>query len=64
MSIMPVETALDLSFVNVNPATGSVVVNDVVSCLQANTCLVSIMLANNETGIIQVMVEKLIIYGR
>lgn len=34
--------------------TGRVEVEEVVAAVRANTCLVSVMLANNETGVIMV----------
>lgn len=44
----------DVTFVPVSRRTGRVEVEEVVSAVRANTCLVSIMLANNETGVIMV----------
>ncbi len=49
----------DLTVVNADPRTGKVSPEDVLSALQPSTCLVSIMLANNETGIIQ-PVQKIV----
>ncbi|KAG8445404.1 hypothetical protein GDO86_010258 [Hymenochirus boettgeri] len=40
----------EVTFVPVCSVTGRVKVEDVISALRPNTCLVSIMLANNETG--------------
>lgn len=48
----------DVTFVPVSTVTGRVEVEEVVSAVRANTCLVSIMLANNETGVIMVRVQK------
>ncbi|XP_069831613.1 selenocysteine lyase [Dendropsophus ebraccatus] len=42
----------EVTFVPVSTTTGRVEVDDVVAALRPNTCLVSIMLANNETGVI------------
>lgn len=42
----------EVTFVPVSTTTGLVEVDDVVAALRPNTCLVSIMLANNETGVI------------
>ncbi|XP_057696159.1 selenocysteine lyase [Corythoichthys intestinalis] len=42
----------DFTFVPVSKVTGRVEVDDVVAAVRPNTCLVSIMLANNETGVI------------
>ncbi|XP_044144462.1 selenocysteine lyase [Bufo gargarizans] len=42
----------EVTFVPVSTRTGCVEVDDVVAALRPNTCLVSIMLANNETGVI------------
>lgn len=44
----------DVSFVPVSRLTGRVEVEEVVAAVRDNTCLVSIMLANNETGVIMV----------
>lgn len=46
--------ATDVTFVSVSRLTGRVEVEEVVAAVRANTCLVSIMLANNETGVIMV----------
>ncbi|KAG9494375.1 hypothetical protein GDO78_001955 [Eleutherodactylus coqui] len=42
----------EVTFVPVSTTTGRVEVEDVIAALRPNTCLVSIMLANNETGVI------------
>ncbi|NP_001087800.1 selenocysteine lyase [Xenopus laevis] len=42
----------EITFVPVSTVTGRVEVEDVISAVRPNTCLVSIMLANNETGVI------------
>lgn len=47
----------DASFVPVSKATGRVEVLDVLAAVRPNTCLVSIMLANNETGVIMPIQE-------
>ncbi|KAK7888614.1 hypothetical protein WMY93_024174 [Mugilogobius chulae] len=44
------EGKADATFVPVSTVTGRVEVADVMAALRPNTCLVSIMLANNETG--------------
>lgn len=44
---------IDLTVVPVSKVTGSVSAEEVISAIQPNTCFVTIMLANNETGIIQ-----------
>ncbi|KAL1421371.1 hypothetical protein MTO96_000454 [Rhipicephalus appendiculatus] len=44
---------IDLTVVPVSKVTGSVCAEEVISAIQPNTCFVTIMLANNETGIIQ-----------
>lgn len=44
----------DVTFVPVSRLTGRVEVEEVAAAVRANTCLVSIMLANNETGVIMV----------
>ena len=45
--------APEVSTVLVSKQTGAVVPREVLSALRPNTALVSIMLANNETGIVQ-----------
>ncbi|XP_053317078.1 selenocysteine lyase [Spea bombifrons] len=42
----------EVTFVPVSTLTGRVEVEDIIAALRPNTCLVSIMLANNETGVI------------
>uniref|UniRef100_A0A8C5P9P6 Selenocysteine lyase n=1 Tax=Leptobrachium leishanense TaxID=445787 RepID=A0A8C5P9P6_9ANUR len=42
----------EVTFVKVSTVTGRVEVDDVIAAVRPNTCLVSIMLANNETGVI------------
>lgn len=44
---------VELSVVKASPTTGAVDDQEVVAALRPNTVLVSIMLANNETGVIQ-----------
>ena len=44
----------DVTFVPVSKLTGHVEVSDIVSAVRPMTCLVTIMHANNETGVIQV----------
>lgn len=43
-----------MTFVNVSHKTARVEVQDVIAAVRPTTCLVSIMLANNETGVIMV----------
>lgn len=43
-----------MTFVNVSHETARVEVQDVMGAVRPTTCLVSIMLANNETGVIMV----------
>lgn len=43
-----------MTFVPVSRLTGRVEVEEVVAAVRPNTCLISIMLANNETGVIMV----------
>ena len=45
--------APEVSTVPVSKQTGAVIPREVLSALRPNTALVSIMLANNETGIVQ-----------
>ncbi|CAI2344839.1 unnamed protein product [Caenorhabditis sp. 36 PRJEB53466] len=42
-----------ITFIPVDPNTGFVSPQAVIAALRVNTCLVSIMLANNETGVLQ-----------
>lgn len=44
----------DVTFVSVSKVTARVELTDVLAVVRPNTCLISIMLANNETGIIMV----------
>lgn len=46
----------DVTFVSVSQETAHVEVQDVIAAVRPNTCLISIMLANNETGVIMVRV--------
>ncbi|XP_053565892.1 selenocysteine lyase [Bombina bombina] len=47
----------EVTFVPVSKVTGQVEVEDVIAALRPNSCLVSIMLANNETGVIMPVSE-------
>uniref|UniRef100_A0A3B3R9M6 Selenocysteine lyase n=1 Tax=Paramormyrops kingsleyae TaxID=1676925 RepID=A0A3B3R9M6_9TELE len=51
---------LDITFVKVSKVTGRVEVNDVLAAVRPNTCLISVMLANNETGVIMVRSIKML----
>lgn len=44
----------EATFVAVSPGSGRAEVDDVLAAIRPTTCLVSIMLANNETGVIMV----------
>lgn len=44
----------DVTFVSVSHKSARVEVQDVMAAVRPNTCLVSVMLANNETGILMV----------
>lgn len=46
----------EATFVPVSPRSGQAEVEDVLAAIRPNTCLVSLMLANNETGVIMVSV--------
>ncbi|CAD6192007.1 unnamed protein product [Caenorhabditis auriculariae] len=48
---------IDVTFVEVSPETGAVRVEDVLTAMTSSTCLVTIMLANNETGVLQPVAE-------
>lgn len=47
------EGTIDLTIVPVSPSTGSVEASSVSAALRPETCLVTVMLANNETGVVQ-----------
>ncbi|NXG08496.1 SCLY lyase, partial [Sakesphorus luctuosus] len=51
------EGLAETSFVAVSPRSGRAEVDDVLAAIRPNTCLVSIMLANNETGVIMPIPE-------
>jgi hypothetical protein len=53
MLLLPWFHSVDLTIVPADVRTGKVCPNDIVLALRPNTVLVSLMLANNETGIIQ-----------
>ncbi len=44
----------DVTFVPVSKVTARVEVEDIIAAVRPNTCLISVMLANNETGVIMV----------
>ena len=44
----------EVTYVPVSNRTGRLEVDDVIAALRPNTCLITVMLANNETGIIMV----------
>ncbi|XP_070543523.1 selenocysteine lyase-like isoform X2 [Ptychodera flava] len=47
------EKVIEATFVPASKVTGHVEVDDIVSAVRPNTCLVTVMMANNETGAIQ-----------
>ncbi|KAM8745378.1 selenocysteine lyase [Acanthopagrus latus] len=47
----------DVTFVPVSKVTARVEVEDVIAAVRPNTCLISIMMANNETGVIMPIQE-------
>ncbi|NXE91340.1 SCLY lyase, partial [Menura novaehollandiae] len=51
------EGLAEATFVPVSPRSGRAEVDDVLAAVRPNTCLVSIMLANNETGVIMPIPE-------
>lgn len=51
------EGIASVTFVPASPKTGHVMVDDVIAAIRPSTCMISIMLANNETGIIQPVKE-------
>lgn len=44
----------DVTFVPVSKVTARVEVEDIIAAVRPNTCLISVMMANNETGVIMV----------
>uniref|UniRef100_A0A663M1L6 Selenocysteine lyase n=1 Tax=Athene cunicularia TaxID=194338 RepID=A0A663M1L6_ATHCN len=52
-----VKESLAATFVAVSPQSGQAEVDDVLAAIRPTTCLVSIMLANNETGVIMPVME-------
>ena len=48
---------IELTVVGAQATTGAVTVESYVSAVQPNTCLVTLMLANNETGVLQPVAE-------
>ncbi|NXK91628.1 SCLY lyase, partial [Formicarius rufipectus] len=51
------EGLAETTFVAVSPRSGRAEVDDVLAAVRPNTCLVSVMLANNETGVIMPIPE-------
>ncbi|NXK24390.1 SCLY lyase, partial [Arenaria interpres] len=51
------ESLVEATFVAVSPRSGRAEVDDVLAAVRPTTCLVSIMLANNETGVIMPVAE-------
>lgn len=51
------EGRADVTFVSVSKLTGRVEVQNVMAAVRPNTCLISMMLANNETGVIMPVQE-------
>ncbi|MEQ2196671.1 hypothetical protein XENOCAPTIV_007981 [Xenoophorus captivus] len=54
INVLPVISIVDVTCVPVSKVTGRVEVEDVIAAVRPNTCLISVMLANNETGVIMV----------
>ena len=51
------EGKIEVSYVTVEKSNGRVAVDKLMTYIQNNTCLVSVMFANNETGVIQPVAE-------
>ncbi len=47
----------DVDYVPVSMETGKISSTDILNSIKPNTCLVSVMLANNETGVIMPVEE-------
>ncbi len=54
---------ISLTVLPVSTFTGQVLVSDVADAVQRRTVLVSIMLANNETGVLQVVIKFKIVFN-
>ncbi len=46
-----------MSFVSVSKQSGCLNVDDIIAAIKPDTCLISVMMANNETGVIQPISE-------
>ncbi|KFM65005.1 Selenocysteine lyase, partial [Stegodyphus mimosarum] len=53
LEVLLAEEKIVVTFVQVSKKTGIVEIDDIVNAVRPNTCLITVMLANNETGIIQ-----------
>ncbi|XP_071946103.1 selenocysteine lyase-like isoform X2 [Antedon mediterranea] len=51
------EGIIDVTYISASKLTGMVNVDDVIAAIRPTTCLITIMMANNETGIIQPISE-------
>ncbi|NWW88071.1 SCLY lyase, partial [Rhynochetos jubatus] len=51
------ESLAEATFVAVSPKTGRAEVDDILAAIRPTTCLVSVMMANNETGVIMPVTE-------
>jgi len=49
---------VDVTFIDAISNKGCVQVNDIINAIRPTTCLITVMLANNETGIIQVRTDS------
>ncbi|CAG2174656.1 unnamed protein product [Oppiella nova] len=45
--------SIEMTFVSVSKKIGCVSADDILSAIRPNTCLITVMMANNETGVIQ-----------
>lgn len=48
---------IDVDFVPVSMSSGQVLIEEIEKLIKPNTCLVTVMLANNETGVIMPVAE-------
>lgn len=48
---------IDVDFVPVSISSGQVLYEEIEKFIKPNTCLISVMLANNETGVIMPVAE-------
>lgn len=58
VNLLLVISVVDVTCVPVSKVTARVEVEDIIAAVRPNTCLISVMLANNETGVVMVTGRK------